>query len=384
MCPAGKPSGLLVNRLSAGIGGEGEAGDVAVKALVLCAGRGTRLRPLTHTRSKAALPVAGRPVLAHILSYLKRFGFHDIGVVIAPGQGELKRLAVAEEGQRVTFIRQQKPLGIAHGVQVAAEFLGDEPFLLYLGDNLTDDDLGPALERFHREQPAAVLSLRSVPNPQSFGVAEVEGDRVVRVVEKPQAPKSNLAIAGIYLFQPVVHEAIAALSPSARGELEITDAIAELLRRGETVMAHRITGFWQDMGTPEGLLAANSMLLDTIQTDIDAGVLLDSAQIQGRVVIERGVVLDRVRLRGPLWIGAHCHLRDAYIGPYTSVGEGSRIWNATLENSILLPGCRLEGPTFHLEDCLLGRNAVVEVRAGRAITLLLGDDGRLQLPPHRR
>lgn len=355
-----------------------------MKALVLCAGRGRRLWPLTHTRAKAALPVAGRPVLAHILSYLKRFGFREIGVVISSGQKELKQLAAVEADLQITFIQQKKPLGIAHAVQAAAEYLGNESFLLYLGDNLTDDDLTPALERFQREQPAAMLCLRTVSNPQAFGVAEVEGDRVVRVVEKPKTPQSNLAIAGIYLLRPVVHEVIRGLEPSSRGELEITDAIAALLRRGETVLAHRMTGWWQDTGTPEGLLTANGLLLDTIQTHIDPGVLLDTVQIQGRVVINRGVVLENVRLRGPLWIGEHCHLRDAYIGPYTTVSDGVRIYNATVENSILLPGCRLEGPTFHMEDCLLGQGAVVEVRTGRAITLLMGDDGRVQLPLIRR
>jgi glucose-1-phosphate thymidylyltransferase len=355
-----------------------------MKALVLCAGRGTRLRPLTYTRAKASLPVAGRPVLEHIVTYLRRHGIYEIGIVISPGQGELKRLPLGADGLRVEFILQRKPLGIAHAVQVAADFLGREPFLLYLGDNLTDEDLSPALQRFQSEGPEGLIAVRAVRNPQVFGVAELEGARVARVVEKPAQPRSNLAIAGIYLFQPTVLDAIATLQPSARGELEITDAIAELIRTGRSVLAHQMTGWWQDMGTPDGMLAANCLLLDGIATSIDPGVLLDSARIQGRVVVGPGVVLEDVRLRGPAWIGANCHIRDAYIGPYTSVGDGAKIFRATLENSILLPGCRLERPPFHLEDCLLGRGAVVEIKSGRAVTLLMGDDGHLRLPSDRR
>lgn len=354
-----------------------------MRALVLCAGRGTRLRPLTHTRAKAALPVAGEPVLAHILRYLMRQGFSDVGVMISPGQGHLRQLSVAREGQRITFLVQRKQLGIAHAVLCARKFLGAEPFLLYLGDNLTDEDLAPALERFAQAAPAAMIALRPVTNPQVFGVAEVEGDRVLRVMEKPAEPPSNLAIAGLYLFSPAIHEACRFLEPSERGELEITDAIGRLIASGAPVLAHRMTGWWQDMGTPRGMLGANCRLLDSITTQIDSGVALQSAQIEGRVVIGPGVVLDQVRLRGPLWIGARCSIHHSYIGPYTSVGEGARILKTSVENSLLLPGCSLEDPPFHLEDCILGRGAVVEARSGRAITLLVGDDGRLQIPIDR-
>ncbi|MDB4893768.1 MAG: glucose-phosphate thymidylyltransferase [Firmicutes bacterium] len=355
-----------------------------VKALVLCAGRGTRLRPLTHTRAKAALPVAGRPVLEHIVAYLRSHGFTDIGIVISPGQGELKRLPTILSGPPVAFILQKNALGIAHAVKAAASFLGREPFLLYLGDNLTDEWLPSMVDRFEAEEPDALLAVRAVTNPKLFGVVELEGPRVVRVVEKPAEPRSNLAIAGIYLFRPTILDAITDLRPSPRGELEITDAIAGLMRAGRTVLAHPMTGWWQDMGTPEGLLSANILLLDQIQSAIDPGVLLDSVRIEGRVAIGPGAVLENVRLRGPLCIGAGCHIWNSYIGPYTSVGEDSHIVHATLENSILLPHCRLDRPAFHLEDCLLGRGAVVENKSGRTATLMMGDDGRLQMPPERR
>jgi len=355
-----------------------------VKALVLCAGRGTRLRPLTHTRAKAALPVAGRPVLAHILSYLQSHGVTDVGVVISPDQEELRTLTLTSAEHRVEFIIQQTPLGIAHAVQAAAGYLGQEPFLLYLGDNLTNEDLRPALQQFHSQQADGVIAVRKVANPRAFGVAVTEGDRLVAVEEKPAVPKSDLAIAGIYLFRPTIHEAIAQLRPSARGEYEITDAIAGLIASGKHVLAHRMTGWWQDMGTPEGMLAANALLLDTITTAVAADVDLTTTKVQGRVIIGPGVRLSNVRLRGPLLIGPGCQLEDAYIGPYTSVGDAAWIRGAAVENSILLPGCRLDAPSIHLEDCLLGRGAVVETKTGRAVTLLLGDDGRLQIPPGRR
>jgi glucose-1-phosphate thymidylyltransferase len=351
-----------------------------MKALVLCAGRGTRLRPLTHTRAKAALPVAGRPVLTHILKYLSRFGLNDVGVVISPDQEELHGLTDTEPGQRVTFLVQETPLGIAHAVSSARDFLGDEPFLLYLGDNLTGEDLAPAVKRFVDEAPDALIAVRAVPNPQAFGVAELEGGRIVRVTEKPPAPRSNLAIAGIYLFRASAHKAIARLTPSHRGEYEITDAIAGLIADGRIVQAYPMTGWWQDMGTPDGMLAANALLLGEVQPEIAPDVDLSSARISGPAVIGPGVRLTNVDIQGPVIIGAGCHLENARIGPFTSVGDFASIAGSTVRNSILLPGCRLAGP-WTLEDCLLGQGTVVEVRAGQAVTLLLGDDGTLKLPP---
>lgn len=354
-----------------------------MKALVLCAGRGTRLRPLTHTQAKAALPVAGRPVVGHILHYLSRHGFADVGVVISPGQEELRQVE-GPAGQRLTFIQQARPLGIANAVAAAQDYLGQEPFLLYLGDNLTDQDLWPLLDRFREEGPDGLIAVRKVSDPQQFGVAVLDGDRITKVVEKPASPPSNLAIAGLYLFTSQVHQAIAHLQPSARGEYEITDAIARLVDDGGTVLAAQMTGWWQDMGTPEGMLAANILLLDGITTDISPEVSLDSAKIQGRVTIGAGTRLQNVRLRGPLSIGPGCSLTDAYVGPYTSIGANCTIVDASMENSILLPGCRLEGPSFHLEGSLLGRRAVIQLRSGRAATLLLGDDGCIQFPGNGR
>jgi len=351
-----------------------------VKALLLCGGRGTRLRPLTYTQAKAALPVAGRPVISHILSYLHQNGFDEVGVVISPEQDELKQVHVPDGGQQVRFIIQRSPLGIAHAVRCAASYLDDQPFLLYLGDNLTNEDLRPLVERFDQHQPPGLIAVRQVPNPQAFGIAEVVADRIVRVVEKPRVPAGNLAIAGIYIFGPVIHEQIRALKPSARGEFEITDAITGLLESGGTVLMHRMQGWWQDMGSPEGMLSANSLLLDGITSSIAPDVALESTRVQGRVQIGPGVTLENVRLRGPLVIGPNCRLSNAYVGPYTSIGENSEITDASVENSILLPECHLHSPVLHLEDCLLGRGCVVAGKSGRSSTLLVGDHGHLCLP----
>lgn len=355
-----------------------------VKALVLCAGRGSRLRPLTHTRAKASLPVAGRPVLHHVLDYLLHHGFTEVGVVVGPQQDDLRHLVPVRAEQQVELIVQQEPCGIAHAVSMARPFLREQPFLLYLGDNLTDEDLTPALRRFHEAQPAALVTLREVENPRAFGVAEVVGDQVVRVVEKPANPPSNLAVAGLYLFASAVHDAIATLQPSARGELEITDAIARLIERQLPVLGHRIQGWWQDMGTLEGMLSANAMLLDRLQTEIHPSAVLEEVTVQGRVWIGPGAILRGVKLRGPLVIGAGSHLSESYVGPYTSVGAGGRMERVAVENSILLPDCRLGGPSLRLEDSVVGSGAEIWAREGRSVSLLVGDDSHLLIPPDRR
>jgi glucose-1-phosphate thymidylyltransferase len=352
-----------------------------MKALVLCAGRGTRLRPLTYTRAKAALPVAGQPVLTHILAYLSRFGFTDVGIVISPDQAELRELSAALPGQQVTFVEQETPLGIAHAVSCARDYLEGEPFLLYLGDNLTNEDLSPALQRFRTDSPDALIAVRTVPNPQAFGVAELSGERVARVAEKPKEPQSNLAIAGIYLFRPSIHQTITGLTPSARGEYEITDAIAGQLARGSTVLAHTMSGWWQDMGTPAGMLAANALLLRNLPTLVAPDIDLTTTTATGAMVIGAGATLQNVQLEGPVFIGAGSRLENACIGPFASVGEGALIRGATIANSILLPGCSLEGPSLHLEESVLGVGATVQVKAGGSMTLLVGDDGHLQIPP---
>jgi len=355
-----------------------------VRALVLCAGRGTRLRPLTHTWAKASLPVAGRPLWQHIFAYLAAHGFDEIGVVVSPGQEALAQDVQRWSPQRVSVIVQEEPGGIAHAVAAARPFLEDEPFLLYLGDNLTNEDLSPALRLFRTEAPAALLTLQRVADPRAFGVAALEGHRVTAVVEKPAVPPSDLAIAGIYVFSPEVHEAIAGLTPSARGELEITDAIARLIAGGRTVLGHELTGWWVDAGSSAGLLAANARLLDAVVPGVDPTAVLEDVDIAGPVVIGPRTVLRRVRLRGPLFIGAECRLTESEIGPSTSIGHGAALDGVRVWNSILLPGSRLAGPGLCLADSVVGAGASVSSRPAEYATVVVGDDVHLAIPPRPR
>lgn len=355
-----------------------------MKALVLCAGRGSRLRPLTHTRAKASLPVAGRPIWQHVFTYLERFGFESVGVVIGPDQHELGQEIRRWPRLSPTLITQAEPKGIAHAVAAARSFLGDEPFLLYLGDNLTDEDLTPALQRFQEAAPAALLTLQRVDEPRAFGVAAVAGERVTAVVEKPADPPSNLAVAGIYLFTAAIHQAIEGLAPSARGELEITDAIARLLQGGETVLGHTLQGWWQDTGSVDGLLSANAHLLGQLETEIDPTAVLDEVAIAGPVQIGPGAVLRRVRLQGPLWIGPGCRLTESQVGPFASIGANATLHQAEVRNSVLLPGCRLEGPSLRLAASVVGSGTQVWVGGGGPVEFVVGDNAHLLIPPERR
>jgi glucose-1-phosphate thymidylyltransferase len=355
-----------------------------VKALVLCAGRGSRLAPLTLTRPKAAVPVAGRPVLQQILRYLIDQGFREIGIVVAPGQEGYLNPGPLPSGVGARLITQPRPLGIADAVRAGRSFLGEEPFLLYLGDNLTTADLRPARRRFERDGDTVLLLLRPVTDPSAFGVAELEGDRVVAVWEKADNPPSNLAIAGIYFFQPAIHQAIDGLLPSARGEYEITDAIASLIRAGAPVRGLLLDGLWQDMGSPGGLLAANRLLLGALQPLVDPTAHLRDVQMAGPIWIGPGAIVERSRLTGPVRIEAGAVVRDAHLGPDLALGKAAVVEGATVADSILLPGARVTGPLPPLRGALLGeRSVVMGVRGQRstlvALSPVLGDAESLTL-----
>lgn len=358
-----------------------------MKALVLCAGRGTRLAPLTLTRPKAAVPVAGRPVLTQILHYLARQGLTEIGVVVAPGQVDQLRQEPEPEGMQVKFIMQERPLGIADAVRAAYDYLGEEPFLLYLGDNLTNASLAGALQRFASGAEEALLFLRPVPNPTAFGVAQLDGGRVVAVWEKLPHPPTNLAIAGIYLFRPSIQQAIQAIEPSARGEYEITDAIQVLIQEGAPVGGALLDGWWQDMGSMGGLLTANSLLLADLTTQIDRTARLRGADLTGPLWIGPRAIIEGSRLMGPVWIGPGAVVRGATIGPDVSVGAGAHVQGAALQQAILLPGARVEGPLPPLVGTILGEGASVRSLArppgplGANLSPVLGDGESLTLPP---
>jgi glucose-1-phosphate thymidylyltransferase len=354
-----------------------------MKGLILSGGRGTRLRPITHTSAKQLVPVANKPVLFYAIESLAQAGIADLGIIIAPETGDEIRTAVgdgARFGVRVTYIVQDQPAGLAHAVLTAEPFLGADPFVMYLGDNLLQGGISDLVERFRTSEPDALILLTPVPDPQSYGVAELDGDRVVALAEKPTEPRSNLALVGVYMFTAAVHDAARAIEPSERGELEITDAIQQLIDSGRRVESHIVRGWWKDTGRREDMLEANRLILDTIEPRCEGE--LEDSQLDGRVIVEAGAQLVRSTVRGPAIIGAGTRLVDAYIGPYTAIGEACTIERAEVEHSILLGGCHVHDLDVRIESSLLGRNVTVsrQGKQPRAYRLMVGDNSEIAAP----
>jgi glucose-1-phosphate thymidylyltransferase len=355
----------------------------ALKGLILSGGKGTRLRPITHTSAKQLVPVANRPVLFYGIQAMADAGIEEVGIIIAPETGdEIREVTGNGErfGVRITYILQDEPAGLAHAVLTAEPFLGDAPFVMYLGDNLLQGGIGDLVRAFDEHAPDALILLTEVGDPENYGVAELQDGVVIRLVEKPKQPRTNLALVGVYMFTPAVHAAARAISPSARGELEITDAIQHLVDNGMRVDPHVVQGWWKDTGRLEDMLAANRLVLDTIATRVD-GELIDS-RIDGRVVVEAGARLERCSVRGPAIIGAGAHLTDAYVGPYTAIGEDCVIAHAEVEHSILLSGSEVRGLDGRMESSLLGRNVKIGrgERQPRAYRFMVGDNSEIGIP----
>jgi glucose-1-phosphate thymidylyltransferase len=351
-----------------------------LKGLILSGGKGTRLRPITHTSAKQLVPVANKPVLFYGLEAMAQAGIRQVGIIIAPETGDEIRVAVGDGsnfGLEVTFIVQDEPLGLAHAVLTARDYLGESPFVMYLGDNLLQGGIVELVEAFKAGEPDALILLTPVPDPENYGVAELEGERVIRLVEKPPNPATDLALVGVYMFTPAIHDAAEAIEPSGRGELEITDAIQHLVNRGMRVEPHIVRGWWKDTGRLDDMLEANRLILDNLETSVE-GELVDS-QADGRVVIEPGARLERSTVRGPAVIGAGAELVDAYVGPYTAVGESCVIRNAEVEHSILLAGASVEDLDGRMESSLLGRNVAVrrDGRSPRAYRFMVGDNSEI-------
>ncbi len=351
-----------------------------LKGLILSGGKGTRLRPITHTSAKQLVPVANKPVLFYGIEAMAEAGIEEVGVIIAPETGDEIRTAAGDGsrfGVKLTYILQDEPLGLAHAVLTAEPYLGDSPFVMYLGDNLLQGGIEDLVCAFQANAPDALILLTPVPDPDQYGVAELRDGAVVRLVEKPHEPRTDLALVGVYMFTPVVHAAARAIEPSGRGELEITDAIQHLVDQGLRVEPHVVRGWWKDTGRLEDMLAANRLVLDTIQERIE-GELLDS-QVDGRVVVEPGARLERSTVRGPAIIGAGARLSDCYVGPYTAIGEGCSIQNAEVEHSILLSGSVVHDLAGRMESSLLGRNVRVgrDHRQPRAYRFMVGDNSEV-------
>jgi len=353
-----------------------------LKGLILSGGKGTRLRPITHTSAKQLVPVANTPVLFYGIRAMAEAGIHEIGIIIAPETGEEIRAAAGDGerfGVRLTYIVQDQPAGLAHAVLTAEPFLRDSPFVMYLGDNLLQGGIADLVQAFDRDEPDALILLTPVPDPEHYGVAELHDGSVVRLVEKPAQPQTDLALVGVYMFRASIHAAARAIEPSARGELEITDAIQRLVDVGRRVEPHIVRGWWKDTGRLEDMLAANRLVLDTIEPSVQ-GELVDS-QVDGRVVIEPGARLERSTVRGPAVVGAGARLTDCYIGPYTAIGEGCVIRNAEVEHSILLSGSIVHDLAGRMESSLLGRNVRIgrDTRQPRAYRFLVGDNSEIAI-----
>jgi glucose-1-phosphate thymidylyltransferase len=351
-----------------------------LKGLILSGGRGTRLRPITHTSAKQLVPVANRPVLFYGIDAMAQAGIREVGIIIAPETGDEIRAVVgdgARFGVQITYIVQDEPAGLAHAVLTAEPFLADSPFVMYLGDNLLQGGIEDLVQAFRTNAPDALILLTPVPDPEHYGVAELEEDRVIALAEKPPEPRTNLALVGVYMFTPLIHAAARAIAPSGRGELEITDAIQHLVDTGARVEPHIVKGWWKDTGRLEDMLEANRLVLDTIAGRVD-GELVDS-QCNGRVIVEAGARLERSTVRGPAIVGAGARLVDAYVGPYSAIGEGCVIERAEVEHSILLAGASVIGLDGRMESSLLGRNVHVgrDHRQPRAYRFMVGDNSEI-------
>jgi glucose-1-phosphate thymidylyltransferase len=356
-----------------------------MKGLVLAGGAGTRLRPLTHTGAKQLVPVANRPVLMYVIDNLADAGVRDIGVIISPETGNEIKAALGDGSRweaKFTFILQDRPAGLAHAVSTAKSFLDGADFVMYLGDNLIGTMIGESVAKFRGDPTfAASVMLKEVQNPSAFGVAEVDSNgQVVRLVEKPKEPKSNLALVGVYMFRPSIFEAINQIKPSGRGELEITDAISKLIELGGKVQFSRLTSWWLDTGKKDDLLIANHTVLDDWLKSEILGTVDAESQIIGRVRLERGARIERSIVRGPVIIGKDAVISDARIGPFTSIGEGVSITRSNVENSVLLEKSHIVDVN-RLESSLIGRRVTVHPGTARqgAVSLLVGDDCVVEL-----
>jgi len=354
-----------------------------MKALVLSGGRGTRLRPLTFTTAKQLIPVGNKPILGYVLDHLSAAGIKELGVVIARETGEDVRGYVGDGSawgfERVVYIVQE-PLGLAHAVKTARDFLGDDSFIMYLGDNLLGAGVGGLLRKFEEEGLDALILLKEVDDPRAFGVAVLDDEgNVVRLMEKPSDPPTNLALVGVYVFSSRIHEAIDRIKPSWRGELEITDAIQEMINLGFRVKAEVLNSWWLDTGKKDDILSANAVVLDEFLKREIHGEIDGDSRVTGRVCVGAGTKIINSKIRGPCAIGEDCIIENSFIGPYTSVGNGTRISNSAIEYCVILNNVVVEN-IDRLEESLIGRYAkVTRNQRHRIIRLNVGDYTEVEL-----
>ncbi|OFW02394.1 MAG: glucose-1-phosphate thymidylyltransferase [Acidobacteria bacterium RIFCSPLOWO2_02_FULL_68_18] len=351
-----------------------------MKGLILSGGKGTRLRPLTYTSAKQLVPVANKPVLFYGIEAIAAAGIREIGIVVGDTQTEIRAAAGdgSRWGVRIQYIEQAAPLGLAHAVKISEGFLGRDPFVMYLGDNLLNKGITHFVEEFERERPAAQILLARVPDPQMFGVAQLSDGKVIRLVEKPKEPIGDLALVGVYMFGPEVFESVNRIRPSFRNELEITDAIQDLIDRGLTVRPHIVEGWWKDTGKLEDMLEANRLILDTYERRIEGTVDVES-RIEGKVVVEPGAVVERSVIRGPAIIGRGARIVHAYVGPFTSIMNDVEIQDSEIEHSIVLEGSSVRNLANRVTDSLIGKNVRIYRMPVKPVAyrFMLGDNSEV-------
>jgi glucose-1-phosphate thymidylyltransferase len=352
-----------------------------MKALILSGGKGTRLRPITHTSAKQLLPVANKPILFYGIEAVREAGIRNVGIVVGETKNEIKDAVGTGKkwGINVTYIEQEAPLGLAHAVKISHDFIKGEDFVMYLGDNLIKDGITSLVEEFRKTKPNAQILLAHVPHPQQFGVVELKGRKVVRLVEKPKKPKSDLALVGVYMFDKHIFEAVNNIKPSWRNELEITDAIQYLIDHKFTVRPHIITGWWKDTGKLEDILEANRIILDDLNTGVK-GKVDKKSKLFGKVRIEKGAEIRNSVLRGPVIIGDNSRIVNSYIGPFTSIYFNVTIENSEIEHSIILENSKIRD-IKRIEDSLVGQNVEILRSEAKpsAYRIMVGDSSRVEV-----
>jgi len=354
-----------------------------MKGLILSGGKGTRLRPLTYTSAKQLIPIANKPILFYGLEAMAEAGIKDVGIIVGDTHRDIRAVVGdgSKWGLKVSYIQQESPLGIAHAVKIAWNFIGEDKFVVYLGDNILNEGLKGVLQEYDKSRANAMILLCHVPNPQQFGVAEVDAmGNVKRLQEKPREPRSDLALVGIYLFDKRIFQACENIRPSERGELEITDAIQYLITTGYTVKPSIVKGWWKDTGKKEDLLDANRLVLQSIGRDVK-GEIRGKLPVEGNVILHQEALVMDSRIRGPAIIGKDAKIENSYIGPFTSIGPGVLVKGSEIEHSIVMEGAQIIDMQVRLCDCVLGRDSVISMSDERpkALRAMLGDNSQVAL-----
>jgi len=353
-----------------------------MKGLILSGGKGTRLRPLTHTQAKQLVPVANKPIIFYGIEALAEAGIKDIGIVVGDTKSEIRQAVGngAGMGLKITYIEQSAPLGLAHAVKISQDYLKKDPFVMYLGDNIIFGGVRSFVKKFQKEKPNSQILLAHVPNPKEFGVAELSGGRVVRLQEKPKRPKSDLALVGVYLFDSSIFEAVNTIKPSKRNELEITDAIQYLIEKKYRVQSHIIDGWWKDTGKLEDILEANRMILDDLTAGI-RGKVDKKSKVEFKVIVEKGAQVVNSVIRGPAIIGKGAQVIDSYVGPFTAIEHDVCLEKVEIEHSIVLQGSTIKNIGKRISDSLIGKNVSIEPSNGRpeSYQFMVGDNSSLRV-----